>query len=92
MNTQTNTGGPAFARPASVDTMYGNMAVPAQEGATLLDLFAIGAMQALMASEPWVRTMNHHAATEDVQFKKALAKHSWSMAAEMLAARPIGGA
>jgi hypothetical protein len=68
-----------------------NTGGPALPQETLRDRFAMAAMVALMSSEPWVRAMNSHAAEEDVQFKQALARHSWSMADTMLATRGEGG-
>ena len=44
----TNTGGPAFPRPFSVDDADPDISYPAHTGMTLRDYFAAKAMQGLM--------------------------------------------
>lgn len=63
-----------------------NMSISPEEK-KLRDEFAGQAMIALMSNEAWVAGMNSHAAHEDMQFKTALARHSWTMADAMLAER-----
>ena len=76
----TNTGGPAFARPASPAHEYGFH--KHQEGMTLRDYFAAKAMQAFAMDE----AINKEAETAP-DWYKMIATASYDMADAMLKAR-----
>lgn len=70
---QNNTGGPAFARPAS---SIDREAFKAQSGATLRDYFAAKAMQGLLST-----------GAGDDMTAEAIARNAYTIADAMLARR-----
>jgi hypothetical protein len=71
----TNTGGPAFPRPFSVDDADPDISYPAHVGLSLRDYFAAKAMQGSLADDARLRD------------KVAFAKWCYEMADAMLSAR-----
>jgi hypothetical protein len=71
-----DTGGAAFARPASIDPEY-DARVPSQEGMTLRDYFAAKAMQGFISNTDLVHMYN----------PENMAKWAYERADAMLKAR-----
>ena len=74
----TNTGGPAFPRPFSVDDADQDISYPAHTGMTLRDYFAAKAMKAMLSKDP-----EYHQRYEFID----LAYFSYQCADAMLKAR-----
>lgn len=75
----TNTGGPAFPRPFSVDDADPDISYPAHMGMSLRDYFAAKAMQATIAS--WI------AKDEYPNTDLEVAENAYAVANAMLKAR-----
>ena len=71
--TTTNTGGPAFPRPAVFTQTHG-LASPEQDGMTLRDYFASKAMQGLLAAGGGVVTPADQRAAQAYKMADAMLK------------------